>query len=112
MGKGVAITDIFEIGKSKALARAEPGDALDVVTGLTRAEPTGTLRVECKHLTSGEKGWVTLKGNQGSVYLKAFSPFDAFMEEASRCIKSAESKVKATDNFLNQKLRQQGKMTL
>jgi hypothetical protein len=110
--KGVAITDIFEIGKSKSLAKAEPGDAIDVLTGLTRAETTGTLRVECKHVPSGEKGWVTLKGNQGSVYLKAYGPFETFLDQAGRCIKEAESKARRLDNTLNQKLRQHGKMNL
>jgi len=67
----IALTSSREIENCKVLRKL---DKNEVLTGLSPPEAdgdSGVLRVHCQATKDGEQGWVTLKGNAGTVYVQA-----------------------------------------
>eukprot|EP00927_Polykrikos_kofoidii_P022008 TRINITY_DN20667_c0_g1_i1.p1 TRINITY_DN20667_c0_g1~~TRINITY_DN20667_c0_g1_i1.p1 ORF type:complete len:2068 (-),score=493.97 TRINITY_DN20667_c0_g1_i1:213-6416(-) len=108
--KGISITDDFDIAKSKRVGKAEPGDFVVVAGAIKSEESSGTVRAECSHEPSGEKGWVTIKGNQGSVYFKHVSAFDSFGEIVDKAINEAVSNVSNLTSFITDKCKELAKV--
>lgn len=68
--KAIAMTDEFDIGKAKTLRKAENEELVEVLEGQSIDEKLGMTRIRCKSLSDGLEGWVTIKGNQGTPFLK------------------------------------------
>ena len=47
------------------------------------SQDNAMMRVQCKLEKSGEVGWVTTKGNQGTRYLEPFSPYETWKKACS-----------------------------
>jgi len=64
----IALSDGIEITKSKILRNVQVGEKLEGLGAETEDKQTNVVRV---HVRVGEQtGWVTLKGNQGTVFLQ------------------------------------------
>jgi hypothetical protein len=66
----IAFTTECDAGNSKALRKAEKGELVVVVEGPIHDEKLNVDRVKCKSLADGTEGWMTVKGNQGTVFLR------------------------------------------
>eukprot|EP00931_Biecheleriopsis_adriatica_P033416 TRINITY_DN193_c0_g1_i5.p1 TRINITY_DN193_c0_g1~~TRINITY_DN193_c0_g1_i5.p1 ORF type:complete len:2073 (-),score=714.85 TRINITY_DN193_c0_g1_i5:36-6125(-) len=66
----IAITSEFEISKAKTLRKAEPEELIEVLEGPVADEKIGLERVRARSLLDGTEGWISIKGNQGSQFLK------------------------------------------
>lgn len=64
------MTDQFSIGNCKAIRKVDVGEVLKVVDCEQTDSVTETSRLKFKALRDGQEGWVTLKGNAGSVYIQ------------------------------------------
>lgn len=67
--KSIAISDGPRIGASKILRSLELGEKLEFLDGPVKDEDTGISRIKARSVKDKKVGWVTLKGNQGTVYL-------------------------------------------
>eukprot|EP00929_Paragymnodinium_shiwhaense_P078674 TRINITY_DN407_c0_g4_i1.p1 TRINITY_DN407_c0_g4~~TRINITY_DN407_c0_g4_i1.p1 ORF type:complete len:2118 (+),score=935.15 TRINITY_DN407_c0_g4_i1:97-6450(+) len=106
--KGIAITDNFDIQKSKTVGKAEPGDIIEVMSA-QNCSSTGAVRVQCRHLEAGVNGWITMKGNQGSVYLTLSSPFQAYCDQVDKDLSAVVSGMNKVKVFVDEKIRELGK---
>jgi len=70
---GIAITTDFDITKGKTLRKVEPEELIEVLEGPLVDEKTTLARVKGRSLIDAAEGWITIKGNQGSVFLKECS---------------------------------------
>jgi len=63
------ITSTMNIKDSEVLRRLEIGEIVDVLKGPQKEETMELLRVHCKVVKDGIQGWITVAGNQGTVFL-------------------------------------------
>lgn len=64
MTAGLSVRD------SRIIRRMVPKEVLEVYEGPIEDPGSGIMRVRAKALQDGAEGWVTVKGNQGTVYLE------------------------------------------
>lgn len=65
----IALTDGFNMRDSKVLRKISKGESLVVLEGpLTDEAGGGCIRIKAKALKDDQDGWVTIKGNGGTVY--------------------------------------------
>jgi len=68
--KEIAITTEFEISKGKAIRKIEPGESIEVLEGPQSDEKLAMMRVKGRIIADGSVGWISVKGNQGTPFLK------------------------------------------
>merc|ERR1712048_634600 len=56
--------------KSKPVRRLQDKEVLEAIEGPQKEGNAGLQRVRCRAMRDGAEGWVTIAGNQGSVFLK------------------------------------------
>jgi len=66
LSSGMSIED----KETRTLRRMEVGEVVEVLEGPIEDGSAGVMRIRAKAMKDGVEGWVTLKGNQGTVYLK------------------------------------------
>ncbi|CAE7346554.1 EIF3A [Symbiodinium natans] len=72
----IAITSEFEISKAKTLRKADVDEIFEILEGPRSDEKLGVNRVRGRSLVDSTEGWLSIKGNQGSIFLKeAEKPF-------------------------------------
>lgn len=80
--RSIALTDEFEISKGKTIRKAESDEVIEVLEGPKTDAKVGLTRVKGKCLVDGEKGWITVCGNQGTPFLQEMEkPYYACSEE-------------------------------
>jgi len=68
--KTIAITNEFEISKSKSHRMLDFDEVIEVLEGPRSDERLGITRIRGKALSDGAVGWISVKGNQGTPFLK------------------------------------------
>mmetsp|Transcript_93948 Transcript_93948/g.289726 ORF Transcript_93948/g.289726 Transcript_93948/m.289726 type:complete len:1988 (+) Transcript_93948:65-6028(+) len=93
--KDVAITDGLDVSTAKTLRKLEQGELFEVLEGPKEEAGTKAMRVRGRALRDSATGWVTLKGTQGTPFLKQREkPFLWVAREANLLSKfDEESKV-------------------
>merc|ERR1719174_2173224 len=104
--KGIAVTDVFDIPKSKTVTKLELNDIVEVLSSPQAAKGNGLLRVECKLVDRGVVGWVTMKGNQGTVYLEPFSPYSSWSKAISESLDQIGKDIPKAHAWMKEKARQ------
>merc|ERR1711966_367403 len=56
--------------ENKTFRRMEVNEVVEVLEGPVKDEEAGVMRVRVVAMKDGVEGWASLKGNQGTVYLK------------------------------------------
>merc|ERR1719330_549290 len=65
---GIALTNDMNIKDCKVLRKLDKGEVLMVVEGPIDDDAAGVTRIKVKASKDEMEGWVTTKGNAGSVY--------------------------------------------
>jgi len=80
--KEIAITTKFDVKDSVSIRKLEVGEVVEVI-GETTSEKNGLDRVNCRALNDQIEGFVTLRGNQGTAFMKpSVKPFHLCQVEA------------------------------
>eukprot|EP00930_Biecheleria_cincta_P019186 TRINITY_DN14712_c0_g1_i1.p1 TRINITY_DN14712_c0_g1~~TRINITY_DN14712_c0_g1_i1.p1 ORF type:complete len:2123 (-),score=549.27 TRINITY_DN14712_c0_g1_i1:16-6384(-) len=66
----VALTDSFDIATCQAVRKLDVGERLDILEEPTEDEQRKLLRVQVRAQIDGKEGWVTVRGNQGTVFVE------------------------------------------
>eukprot|EP00927_Polykrikos_kofoidii_P004101 TRINITY_DN11627_c4_g1_i1.p1 TRINITY_DN11627_c4_g1~~TRINITY_DN11627_c4_g1_i1.p1 ORF type:complete len:2037 (-),score=496.11 TRINITY_DN11627_c4_g1_i1:386-5647(-) len=70
--KEVALTSTLEVSRvSSTVRKLELNEVVQVIGARTRDEGVGLERQRCRALVDGAEGWVTLRGNQGTSFMKS-----------------------------------------
>lgn len=67
----IAMTDVFDIKNCQVVRKVDVGETLEVVGEAKEDSAVEISRLEFRAVRDGKKGWVTLKGNQGTVFVAA-----------------------------------------
>lgn len=68
--KETAMTEEAIIGTSKPLRKLEVNETVEVIEGPVKDLGSKVCRVRCKALKDGMEGWLSVAGNQGTVFLE------------------------------------------
>jgi len=110
--QGITLTDVFEISKSKTKGKVEPGNILEAVGNPAKDEATGMTRMECKVLSTGKTGFVTMLGNQGTTYLEAITRFTRFSTDMDTAIAESMKQMATVTKYLQVKTAELTKVAL
>merc|ERR1719375_2677011 len=68
----IAMTDLFELKDCKVLKKVTVGETLQIIGDHAgkQDERRDITRLRFRSVRDGKEGWVSLKGNQGTVYLE------------------------------------------
>jgi len=69
VAKPTVLTETMSI-KSKTLRRLEIGEVVEAIEGPKKEEEVGVQRVKCRAANDSIVGWVTVAGNQGTIFLE------------------------------------------
>jgi len=64
----IALTDVIDIKNCKVVRKLSKGEGLTVLEGPIEDENTKVPRIKARAASDGVEGWVTVRGNAGSVY--------------------------------------------
>lgn len=70
VAKDTVITSGISIKDSKTLRRLDVGEIVEIVEGPIKEDKVDVMRVHAKVLKDDLDGWITLEGNQGTVFLE------------------------------------------
>lgn len=70
VARDTVITGDLRIKESKTMRRLEVGEVVEVIEGPIKEESVNVLRVRAKVMKDGLQGWITLAGNQGTIFLE------------------------------------------
>merc|ERR1719174_521319 len=98
--QAISITDGFEIAKSKVVVKLAVDDVVEILGAPRITESTGMTRIECRTVETAKQGWVTMKGNQATVYLDLFSPYNPFVKATDRLTEAVSKTVSKSSNFI------------
>jgi len=102
----ISITDGFEISSSNTLGKLELDEVVESLGPPKVVEALGLTRLECKNVETGKVGWVTMRGNQGTVYLEHFSPYNSFVKSLERHLDMAAKSVVKSSSFIREKSKE------
>eukprot|EP00928_Gymnodinium_smaydae_P013903 TRINITY_DN15043_c0_g2_i4.p1 TRINITY_DN15043_c0_g2~~TRINITY_DN15043_c0_g2_i4.p1 ORF type:complete len:1469 (-),score=473.54 TRINITY_DN15043_c0_g2_i4:347-4753(-) len=105
---GIAITDAYEISSSKTVGKLEIGQSVQAIGCPRGSDDLGVVRLECKVLESGLSGWVTMKGNQGTLYLERCTPHAAFSKGIEKSVEVTAKGASRTLLFIKNKSAELG----
>jgi len=104
--KEVTVTDIFEVAKSKSVAKLKEGELLETDKGAKKSETGGLLRLEVTIVETGATGFVTMQGNQGTKFIDLISPFSLYCEDMDKKIEDTNKGVSKVSSFLGSKMKE------
>merc|ERR1712232_1482935 len=64
----IAMTDVSDIKACKVIRKLDMKEVAQVLEGPVEQEEAGVHRIRCKSLKDGQEGWITIRGNKGTVY--------------------------------------------
>merc|ERR1711924_293512 len=82
--KGTGMSSEMVI-KSKMIRKLEVGEVLEILEGPVPEAETGLMKVRAKAVQDGNEGWVTSKGNKGSIFLEPVGTFFTCVKETNLC---------------------------
>lgn len=65
------VHDGFKVKESQVVRRMEVGELVEIVEGPTLETAIGVIRIKAKAEKDGALGWITVKGNGGTLFLKS-----------------------------------------
>ncbi|CAE8620017.1 unnamed protein product, partial [Polarella glacialis] len=97
----VSMTDASDITSGKTILKMAPNTVIEAL-GPPEVNPKlSVTRLHCR-LVEGQKkeGWVTLQGNQGTMYFEPFSPHGSCIKTFERILETTAKAVSKTSAFL------------
>eukprot|EP00929_Paragymnodinium_shiwhaense_P092567 TRINITY_DN5251_c0_g1_i1.p1 TRINITY_DN5251_c0_g1~~TRINITY_DN5251_c0_g1_i1.p1 ORF type:complete len:2225 (-),score=881.17 TRINITY_DN5251_c0_g1_i1:74-6748(-) len=109
--KATTMTDKIEIQGSKTVAKLAEHDVVEAIGDVTQAAQ-GLSRRECKlveHSTSaGTAGWITLKGNQGTIFLEPLDPQVRLKRQLQTQMDASRKKMKDALAYMSKQISEMG----
>lgn len=99
----VTMTDGMVIKGGKTVRKVDVNEVLEALGEPTKEESLGLMRVHVKAEKDGKSGYVTVAGNQGSVYLEAYTPRAALQKSVEQAVKELMDAAKEATKYLDTK---------
>lgn len=83
VSKDTVMTSGLSIKTSKPKRRLEVGEVVELLGNPTAEGSMGINRIECRAMSDGLEGWVTMSGNMGSNFLEEYTPAYKVVKETT-----------------------------
>lgn len=99
----VSMTDTFAVKGGKAVRKLEVNELVEALEEPAKEDTAGILRIKAKTEKDGLEGFISLSGNQGTVYLTPFSAFTATRKEVEKAVAALGVSAKEAMKFMDVK---------
>jgi hypothetical protein len=99
----VSMTDSVTVKGGKTVRKLEINEVLEALDEPAKDPGLGLLRVKAKAEKDGKEGFITIAGNQGTVYLEAYSPWTACEKRVERAVQEMFEQVGSTARYVDLK---------
>jgi len=99
----VSMTEGLTVKGGKTVRKVEVDELLEAVDEPAKDDSIGLMRVKCKAEKDEKEGYITLAGNQGTVYLETYSPFKACVKKIERALQDLSDSAKDVSKYIDQK---------
>lgn len=99
----VSMTDSLVVKGGKTVRKLEIGEVVECLGEPSKDDVTGLLRMKGKTEKDDKEGYITLSGNQGTVYFETYSSYAAFTKSVEAGLKELAEMVSATGKYIEQK---------
>jgi len=100
------MTESLTVKGSKTVRKLLPDEVLEELEAPAKDENLGLMRVKARAEKDGKEGYITLAGNQGSVYLEPYSPHAACEKRIEHAIQELSQAVSQTLRHIEQKVEE------
>eukprot|EP00931_Biecheleriopsis_adriatica_P025093 TRINITY_DN154_c0_g1_i8.p1 TRINITY_DN154_c0_g1~~TRINITY_DN154_c0_g1_i8.p1 ORF type:complete len:2005 (-),score=792.65 TRINITY_DN154_c0_g1_i8:106-6120(-) len=100
----VTMTDGLVIKGGKTVRKVEVNEVMEGLNEPTKEETLGLMRINVKAEKDGKEGFVTVAGNQGTVYLEPYSKQSAFQKTVEQEFKAVHEACRDTTKYLESKV--------
>jgi len=87
----IAMTDVFDIKDCQVVRKVDVGETLEVVGEAKKDSTVEISRLEFKAIRDGKTGWVTLRGNQGTIFMEQSTSHYVLTDDATLRSSAARS---------------------
>jgi hypothetical protein len=101
----VAITDAMVIKTGKTVRKLQANEIVEALGEPAKEETTGMSRVKARALKDGTVGYVTVSGNQGTVYLAPHSTMSCMRMQIDGKLKEMQDELNKITSYLDTKLQ-------
>mmetsp|Transcript_22477 Transcript_22477/g.40102 ORF Transcript_22477/g.40102 Transcript_22477/m.40102 type:complete len:2032 (-) Transcript_22477:157-6252(-) len=102
----VTMTDALVIKGGKTIRKVEVQEVVESLGEPAKEEALGLMRLKIKAEKDEKEGYVTLAGNQGTVYFEPYSPYNAFQKATELELKSIAEATKDAIKYLDTKVEE------
>lgn len=100
----VTMTDGLVIKGGKTIRKVDVNEVLEQLEEPTQEESLGLIRVKVKAEKDEKEGFVTVAGNQGTVYLEPYTAYVAFQKSLEKDLKSLRETTAEVGKYLDNKV--------
>lgn len=102
----ISMTDGYDIGTSKNIDKLDVDDVVETLAEPVTDEMKGMTRVEVRKLKDGTRGWVTMQGNHGKLYLSLYTTYTDFNKGFEKVISTAKIDAAKATEYINAKSKE------
>merc|ERR1712187_291429 len=100
----VTMTDSLTVKGGKTVRKLEAGEVVEALDEPSKEETVGILRVKAKTEKDQKEGYITLSGNQGTVYLEPYSDIIACQKQFEVSLTELSEAAKGMSNYIDNKV--------
>jgi len=101
--QSVSMTGDLSVKGGKTVRKLEVNEIVEALGEPTKDDAVGLMRVQCRAESDDKEGYVTLSGNQGTIYLEPYSPHTAMQRKIERALQECADAAKEVAKHLEQK---------
>jgi len=102
----VSMTENLAVKGGKTVRKLQINEVVEELEEPTKDETLGIMRVKARAESDGKEGYITLAGNQGTVYLEPYSPYAACERRVQRALHEVVQAINHTMKYLEQKVEE------
>lgn len=102
----VTMTDGLVIKGGKTVRKVDVNEVLEGLEEQKKEETLGLMRVKVKAEKDQKEGYVTVAGNQGTVFLEGYTAYAAFQKSLEQELKSLQDEAKEVTKYIDAKVEE------
>merc|ERR1719480_12635 len=97
------MTETLEVKGAKTLRKLEVSEVVEALGEPEKDEGPGLLRVRARAVRDDKEGFVTISGNQGTVFLERYSPYLSCQRQIDAALRGLDEAISQTSRYLDSK---------
>eukprot|EP00927_Polykrikos_kofoidii_P057623 TRINITY_DN5177_c0_g1_i6.p1 TRINITY_DN5177_c0_g1~~TRINITY_DN5177_c0_g1_i6.p1 ORF type:complete len:1988 (-),score=554.03 TRINITY_DN5177_c0_g1_i6:85-6048(-) len=99
----VSMTDSHTVKGGKTIRKLDEHEIVEALEDPKKEENIGIMRLKAKAEKDDKEGYLSLSGNQGTIYLEPFTVYDASQKQIEMALQELDEYTKDTIKYIDQK---------